>query len=340
MNRGKLLATMCVTALALSTAPAWAQRGSESSGDRGGGTGSAVDRGSSSSSSPSSPSSSGSSGGGSSSSGTSSTDSGSRGGNAYTPPSSSSGSDSVSVPVRPNQAEREQGGQPRGGNPRSGGESSARAVPRGSDGTSGSPSSAERRTGSGSSDDSPSRNAVPTYSRPRDGRGTGTAVDRPAGYYGGGGSSPGYVYRYPGYYGRYYYPGYAFGLGYFYDPSWYDPYYYGGLYGGGYGGYYGSGGGYGAGYAGGSQSTGSSYYGGGPQGSLRLKIKPREGQVYVDGFFVGTVDDFDGTFQKLGIDAGGHRIEIKAPGHETISFEVLITPNETVTYKGELPRIQ
>ncbi len=102
----------------------------------------------------------------------------------------------------------------------------------------------------------------------------------------------------------------------------------------------GYGGGYGGGYAGGSQGTGSSSYGGGPQGSLRLKIKPREGQVYVDGFFVGTVDDFDGTFQKLGIDAGGHRIEIKAPGHETISFEVLITPNETVTYKGELPQIQ
>ena len=52
---------------------------------------------------------------------------------------------------------------------------------------------------------------------------------------------PIYGYRYPGYYGSSFYPGFAFGLGYFYDPSWYDPYYYGGLYGGGYGGYYGSG---------------------------------------------------------------------------------------------------
>jgi hypothetical protein len=109
------------------------------------------------------------------------------------------------------------------------------------------------------------------------------------------------------------------------------------MYGGGYGGYYGGAPG---GYASGYQGTGSSSYGGEPQGSLRLKIKPREGQVYVDGFFVGAVDDFDGTFQKLNIDAGGHRIEIKSPGHETISFEVLIQPNETVTYKGELPRIQ
>ena len=339
MNRGTLLATACAAALALSTTPAWAQRGSSSSGDRGGGTGSAVDRGSSSSGSSSPSPSSSSSSGGSSSGSSSSGSSSSGGGSTYSPPSSSaSGSDYVSVPVRPSQAEQ---GRPRG--PRSGGDGSARAVPRGSDNASGSPSSTERRAGGGGSDDSPSRNAVPTYSRPRDGRqGTGTAVDRPAGYYGGGSGSPTYVYRYPGYYGRYYYPGYAFGLGYFYDPSWYDPYYYGGLYGSGYGGYYGSGGGgYGGGYGGGGyQGTGSSSYGQGPQGSLRLKIKPREAQVYVDGFFVGTIDDFDGTFQKLGIDAGAHRIELKAPGHETTTFEVLIMPNETVTYKGDLRRIQ
>ena len=335
MHRGKLLATICVTTLALSPASAWAQRGSESSGDRGGGTGSAVDRGGSSSSSPSPSSSSG--GSSSSSSGGSSSDGGRSGYSSPSvmSPSSSSGSDYVSVPVRPNQMEREQGG-PRGG-PRSGGSSASRAVPRGSDSAAGSPSSTSRTAGGGSSGDSPSRNAVPAYSRPSDGRqGTGTAIDRPYGYYGGGNSTT-IVYRYPSYYGNYFYPGYAFGLGYFYDPSWYDPYYYGGLYGGGYGGgYYGGGTAYGGGY----QGTGSTSYGGGPQGSLRLKIKPREGQVYVDGFFVGAVDDFDGTFQKLNIDAGGHRIEIKAPGHETISFEVLITPNETVTYKGELPRVQ
>ena len=89
-----------------------------------------------------------------------------------------------------------------------------------------------------------------------------------------------------------------------------------------------------------SPAPGSARYGRGPVGSLRLKIKPRDAQVYVDGYFVGVIDSFDGAFQKLGIDAGGHRIEIKAPGHEPISFDVLITPNETVTYKGELRRIQ
>ena len=75
-------------------------------------------------------------------------------------------------------------------------------------------------------------------------------------------------------------------------------------------------------------------------GSLRLKIKPREAQVYVDGYLVGDVDSFDGAFQKLGIESGGHRVELKADGYEPLQFDVLITPGETVTYKGEMKPIK
>ena len=75
-------------------------------------------------------------------------------------------------------------------------------------------------------------------------------------------------------------------------------------------------------------------------GSLRLKIKPRDAKVYIDGYYVGLVDSFDGLFQKLGIDSGAHRVEIRADGHEPLQFEVLITAGEVVTYKGELKRIQ
>jgi hypothetical protein len=244
------------------------------------------------------------------------------------------------------QQTRQRGGgdgrQPSGG---SSGGSGARAVPRGgSDSSPSSPSGGSTSRGesasSGRDDDAPSRRAVPAYSRPRDGRTqTGTAVDRANAprvdygglypYYGGFGSS---YYRSP--YRLYYVPSYGFGLGYFYDPLWYDPFY--GGYGYGSGGYGAGGGyGYGGGYAGGS---GTSDYGRGATGSLRLKIKPREAQVFVDGYFVGDVDNFDGLFQKLGIDAGGHRVEIRAEGYEPIQFEVLLTPGETVTYKGELKR--
>jgi hypothetical protein len=110
----------------------------------------------------------------------------------------------------------------------------------------------------------------------------------------------------------------------YYDPFWWD-YYYGyspGYYGGGYGGY---GGGY-------STYDDSEY----SQGGLKLKVKPRDAQVYVDGYFSGVVDDYDGVFQKLKLRSGGHRVELRAEGFEPSIFDVLIAAGETVTYRGEL----
>lgn len=117
----------------------------------------------------------------------------------------------------------------------------------------------------------------------------------------------------PGYYGGGYYPwGYGgLGLGGYYgglyDPWWYDD----------------------------SPYPGSSN-GYGYDGSLKLKIKPRDAQVYVDGYFAGRVDDYDGLFQQLTIDSGPHRIEVREDGFEPLMFEVRIQPGRTVTYSGEL----
>ena len=189
------------------------------------------------------------------------------------------------------------------------------------------------------------RRAVPAYSRPREGRPvTGTAVERTTyppvnggGYpiYGGGGYYPYYPYYDPyyGYPGRYYgygygpwYGGYGFGLGYFYDPFGYYGYY--SPYNDDYG------------YSSGSGSGRYSYDQGRPVGQLRLKVNPKQGQVYVDGYFAGEVDSFDGMFQRLSIEAGAHKVEIRAEGYETVTFDVMVTPGETVTYKGELKPIR
>jgi hypothetical protein len=120
------------------------------------------------------------------------------------------------------------------------------------------------------------------------------------------------------YYGGYYPWGYGgLGLGGYYglyDPWWYDPFYYGG---GGYGGYYDSG------YA----------------GRLRLRVKPSDAEVFVDGYYAGEVDEFDNVFQHLSIETGPHRIEIREEGYEPLNFEVRILPGRTITYRGELKRI-
>jgi hypothetical protein len=155
---------------------------------------------------------------------------------------------------------------------------------------------------------------------------TGEAVDRgsvpPAGG-GGGGWYPSYPY-YPYYPWGFWGAGYGFGLGYlYYDPFW-DSYGYGYGYpmvGGGGGGY--------------STSQSSS-----ETGAVRLKINPKQAQIYVDGYYVGIVDSYDGSFQKLNLEGGGHKLELKADGYEPLQFDVLITPGETVTYKGTLKRVR
>ena len=214
------------------------------------------------------------------------------------------------------------------------------AMPRGgNDGSYAGRSSATRSSSPGVDAASDQRRAVPAYSRPRDGRPvTGEAVVRPT-VPGGGIPNPPAIIYYPyPYYDPYYgggygygygygpwYAGYGFGLGYFYDPF-------------GYYGYYSPYNDYG--YSSGYGSGRYNYDQGRPTGQLRLKVNPKHGQVYVDGYFAGEVDSFDGTFQRLSIEAGAHKVEIRAEGYETVTFDVMVTPGETVTYKGELKQIR
>jgi hypothetical protein len=81
-----------------------------------------------------------------------------------------------------------------------------------------------------------------------------------------------------------------------------------------------------------------SYYGtyGYPTGELRLQVRPRDAQVFIDGSYAGTVDDFDGTFQSLRLESGDYQVEIVLPGYEPLDFDVHITPGEKVVYKGDL----
>jgi hypothetical protein len=132
----------------------------------------------------------------------------------------------------------------------------------------------------------------------------------------------------------YYRSPYAFGFGYPYGYGYggygYGGYGYGGYGNGGYG--YGDGYGYDGGYYG--NSSGASYSR--DYGSIKLKVKPREAEVYVDGYYMGQVDDFDGVLQHLELEAGTHRIEVRASGYQPLAFEVRIAPGRTINYSGEL----
>ncbi len=97
--------------------------------------------------------------------------------------------------------------------------------------------------------------------------------------------------------------------------------------------YYGSGGAYPYGY------TPRGYYDPIPgrlYGGLRITDAPRDAQVFADGYYVGLVNDFDGIFQHLNLEAGPHQIEIRLPGYnDAIAFDVVIQPGRTITYRAD-----
>jgi hypothetical protein len=138
------------------------------------------------------------------------------------------------------------------------------------------------------------------------------------------GRAPLRSFYYPYYFG--YRPGLSFGLGFGY-PYYYGSYgypYYGypyGAYGYSYGGYYP--GGYGGGYAVQPGYAGNAY------GGIRIQGAPRDAQVFVDGYYAGIVDDYDGTFQRLDLEAGPHEIEIRTAGRP-LTYDVNVTPGQTL----------
>ena len=70
-------------------------------------------------------------------------------------------------------------------------------------------------------------------------------------------------------------------------------------------------------------------YGYEPGVDLRIQVTPRQGEVYVDGYLAGTVDDFDGMLQRLRVPYGEHEIEIYLDGYQTIRQKMLFRPGES-----------
>jgi hypothetical protein len=177
-------------------------------------------------------------------------------------------------------------------------------------------SSGSRGRSSRAADDPPVRRVSGAEARhPEAGTGHGWRVGR-YGYYS---SSPYYYSRYPS---RSYY--------------WYRPYYWG-WYGVPYydfywdSGYY-SGGGY---YRDGYYRDNYRYR---ETGSIRTLVDPERTKVYVDGYYAGTVDDFDGMFQRLYVAPGRHDISFKLDGYRTHVVKVFVTADHTVKIRHDMAK--
>jgi hypothetical protein len=77
-------------------------------------------------------------------------------------------------------------------------------------------------------------------------------------------------------------------------------------------------------------------YAGPVTGGLRVEVTPKTAQVFVDGYFAGVVDDFNGHFHHLDLTPGGHTIEIHAPGFQPLKFSTYIQPDHTSHYKANM----
>jgi hypothetical protein len=71
-------------------------------------------------------------------------------------------------------------------------------------------------------------------------------------------------------------------------------------------------------------------------GGVRIEGAPPEAQVFVDGYYMGVVDDFDGPFQHLNLQAGAHRIEIRPQGAPPVAFDVNVQPGQTMSVHAGL----
>jgi hypothetical protein len=73
-----------------------------------------------------------------------------------------------------------------------------------------------------------------------------------------------------------------------------------------------------------------------PAAALRLQVTPREAEVFVDGSYAGTVDDFDGSFQRLRLIPGEHTVELFLPGRRMLTQAIYLQPGKTFTMRATL----
>lgn len=73
--------------------------------------------------------------------------------------------------------------------------------------------------------------------------------------------------------------------------------------------------------------------------TVRLQVSPKETEVYIDGYYSGLVDDFDGVLQRLRLDPGAHDITLYLAGYRTVSQKLQLEPRGTFRIKQTMEKL-
>jgi hypothetical protein len=73
--------------------------------------------------------------------------------------------------------------------------------------------------------------------------------------------------------------------------------------------------------------------------SVRLEVKPRDSDVYVDGYLAGKVDQFDGVFQRLRVEPGGHELVVYRDGYHSVMQHLYLAPTSDQHVKSTMQQL-
>ena len=72
---------------------------------------------------------------------------------------------------------------------------------------------------------------------------------------------------------------------------------------------------------------------------VRVDAKPKEAAVYVDGYYAGVVDDFDGIFQRLTVSPGQHELTLYLEGFRTAHERLYLSRRSTYKLHYQMERL-
>lgn len=75
------------------------------------------------------------------------------------------------------------------------------------------------------------------------------------------------------------------------------------------------------------------------EADVRVEVTPKQAEVYVDGFYAGLADDFDGVFKRLHTTPGGHAITLHLEGYRTVTEHIYASLDSTFKLRDTMDKL-